>query len=147
MNVERLEEFFKPKKEKIVLFLIFIVLGVLLQTWEAMFASCLKILCPPIGLGIVYYIFWPFQLFNILILQEIPPYRSLLFFARIIFFVLQLIYWYIIACLISIPLSKQIKKSKGKKEGRKKENERKMKETIERDVKHAKELDKKIHKK
>ena len=66
---------------------------------------------------------------------------------RFLFFTLQLIYWYVIACLVSHPLKKNFKESTGKKEGKHKEKERKMKERIEKDVKHAEELEEKKNKK
>jgi len=133
-------------KIKVKIFFSIILLSIILEIWDY-YLNCLKIICDPMILGVVYYIFWPFHLLNILLLANITPYASLVIIIKIIFFLLQLVYWYGLTLLASFILNK-LRGHHGRKRSRKRKNMNKFIEKgIEKDLREAEELEKKKLKK
>ena len=132
----------RPTKIKIIIFLCIIGLSIVFQGWNYNI-KCLEIICEPIFLGFIYYLFWPFDLFNIWIMGILPPTIPLLFIIKIITLIVQVVYWYLLTCFIIIPINK-IRGLIGRKIWKNRLHENKIiLSKIERDLKKADELEKK----
>ncbi len=137
---EKVERFFRWNGTKAILFALFIIIGLGFQSWayvEKSSDGCLKAFCGPVYLGVVYGVFLPFDYLNIWILKSLEPERWILVFDNIIIWFLQLTYWYLLSCLIAIPLRKAILNMKNDFYNRRNEKERRFKESIELNVKKA----------
>lgn len=141
---KRARKFLKFNKTKIKIFSVIVIISILLQWWEYN-TICIKIVCSPLIIGTIYYLFWPFQLLNILILGSIPPNQIVLSIAKIIFIVLQIAYWYIISCLIAIPINTVRGKVGRTKSRKRKSRDKAMKEQIAKDIKIGEEMEKEKH--
>jgi hypothetical protein len=138
---KKLRKLFKLGKIKLIILGVIIAVSLIFQVWEYN-ANCLKIVCEPIIGWILYYVFWLFDLLAIPILSNVPPNRIILMIIKAIFLVLQVIYWYLLSCLIAIPVNKIRGRVNQKIKHKKKENDRIMKLRIKRDLEKAEELDK-----
>ena len=139
-KIKRILKFFKFNKPKIIIFIVIILISLGFQ-WIFEPGKCLSIICSPYILGVLYYVFWPFDLLAILILGNIPPNPIILFIAKIVALLLQIIYWYILSCLIAIPINK-IRGVRGKsKNKKKKEHNKRIKAGIEKALIKAKQIE------
>ena len=138
---KKVKRFFKLTKSKIIVLVGIVAISLLFQVWEYN-KRCLEIVCEPYLLGILYYVLWPLELLVIALVGNIPPNKLLLGVIKIIFLVLQVGYWYVLACLVAYPINKTRGKINQRKSRRRKEADRIMKLKIARDVQEAEELEK-----
>lgn len=117
-----------------------VALSFIFQIWTYN-QGCLKIICGNVVLWITYYIFWPFDLLNIFILEIIPATRNALFIDKVLFILIQAVYWHLISCIIAYPMGRVHGKLKISHEEKEREEEREMKAKIEKDLREAEELE------
>ena len=141
MSLEKVSAKLKITKTRVVIFCIILAIALLLQVWDN-YNSCLQLFCKPLVLSIFYYLVWPIEFLNLGIIMNINPVRWILVFDRIVVLVLQIFYWYVLSCLISVPVGKKID-SYRLKQG---EKEQKIQENIEGkikvDIEHSEDLEK-----
>lgn len=140
-KLEKVGEFLKPNKTRILITLLFGLIGIVFQVWSYM-NPCLQFICQPVILGITYYVIFPFDMLSILLIANLPPIGIVLSLIKAIILMLNIIYWYIISCLIAIPLDKKLKIRRKHKLKEKEAKEKAMKEAIAQQIKEAEEKEK-----
>lgn len=141
LDNKKVKRFFKLTKSKITVLISIVAISLLFQVWDYN-KRCLEIICEPVFLGVLYYVLWPFELLVILLVGNIPPNKFLLSIIKIIFLVLQVGYWYLLACLVAYPINKTRGKINIRKSRRRKEADRIMNIKIKKDLEQAEELEK-----
>lgn len=135
-------DFLKP--DRIVLKVLFLlaVIGIVLQVWRYN-NECLKIMCEPAWLSVIYYVFWVTDFLNILLIANfLSPERIILFIDRAVVLFLQVCIWYLIGCFIAHPIKKGFIKLEKLVERREAEREKEMKARISHDLRQSEELEK-----
>ncbi len=140
-RLRKAHRFLKLTKAKFIIFILIIGISVLLQVWDYN-QSCLELICKPAIIGVTYYIFWVFDFLQMGLVRIFPPHYPLLILIKIITLGLQLVYWYLITCLIAMPINKIRGKIGAKQRWKRKDEHKKMKIKIERDLRRAQELEK-----
>lgn len=144
LSIKKFNKFFKLNRIKATILLVLVLISIYFQLWEFK-RECLEIICKPTVLGISYYVFWPFSLLNILVLEHLLPNKILLFIGKVMFFFLQMSYWYLASCLLAIPVNKLRGKTGRFLKRKKREIEYEIKAKIARDLRHAENLEKERH--
>jgi hypothetical protein len=140
LKEKKWRRFFKLTKVKLITLATIIVIAFVFQ-WLFSPDKCLAILCKPYVLGVLYYVFWIFDLLAIGALGWLPPNPIVLFITRAIALVLQAAYWYIATCYLSIPINKLRGKIGIRKRKKKKQIEKRIEIGIARDLRKANELE------
>lgn len=139
-GIERVERFLAWNRAKVIIFLLFVIIGIGFQSWayiEKNKTGCLEIFCGPTAIEVVYGAFLPFDYLNVWILKNVSPERWLLIIDNIIIWSLQAAYWYLLSCLISIGARRMFLNIKNNLYNKRNEKERLFRESIEKSVKHA----------
>lgn len=137
---KKIRKFLKFNKIKAAVFAAVFAIALVFQGFFDP-SLCLNLICSPKIFGAIYYVFWVVDLANIALLNILPAVSLIGFVWKTLFYLLQVIYWYFIACLLAVLINKaraRIWKHIGKK---RRHEEEILKERLKRDLEKAQKLE------